>query len=196
MKRIQCIAAALLAGVLVSPTLHAQQVEYVDEGGVRYQVITQTTQRLVPETRYETREYTAYRERYTTDMQESVRSYQVPVTEQQWVPGYQRTWNIFAPPVLSYRLLPVTRWETRTETVRIPVTRRDYIPEKQVQQVPIVTQRLAEEKHVHRVPVGPSSSGAPLMATRNGGVGGTQLENDPPREGSSMWRGGLEPSRP
>ena len=72
------------------------------------------TQKPISETRYESRQYTTYHPRYTTDYHDSVRTYQVPVTEQQWVLGYQRTLNIFAPPVLSYRLVPVTRWETRS----------------------------------------------------------------------------------
>jgi hypothetical protein len=176
--------------------LRADEVRYVEKDGIKYQEIIQTSQRPISETRYEQREYTTYTPRYTTDMQESVRTYQVPVTEQQWVPGYQRTWNVFAPPVLSYRLLPVTRWETRTETVRVPITRRDYIPEKRVQQVPITTQRLAQEDHIHRIPVGPATGSAPLMATRDDSAGGTKLEGDPPKEGGSLWKGGLEPSRP
>ncbi len=162
---------------------------------MRYQVITQTTQRPISETQYVPHEYTTMREHYTTEMQESQRVYQVPVTEQQWVPGYQRTLNIFAPPVLSYRLMPVTRWETRSETVRIPVTKRNYVAEKQVQQVPVVNQRLATEVHTHRIAVGPATGNTPLMATRND-TGGTKLDGDPPRDSGAVWRGGLEPTRP
>ncbi|MGD9724557.1 MAG: hypothetical protein AB7O59_24955 [Pirellulales bacterium] len=191
MTRTHWLAATLLAGMLATPAAHAQDVQYVDGAdGIRYQVITQTTQRPINETRYEPR--TTYQERHTTDFQEVQRTYQVPVTEQQWVPGYQRTLNIFAPPVLSYRLLPVTRWETRVETVRVPVTRRDYIP--QTQQVPVVTQRMAPEKVVRHIPVGTVGDGT-LTANRNDAAGGQQLESDPPREGA-VWRGGLEPTRP
>jgi hypothetical protein len=178
------MAATLLAGMLPTPAVRAQDVQHVDGAdGIRYQVVTQTTQRLINETRYEPR--TTYQERQTTDFQEVQRTYQVPVTEQQWVPGYQRTLNIFAPPVLSYRLLPVTRWETRVETVRVPVTRRDYVP--LTQQVPVVTQRLAPEKVVRHIPIGTVNDGT-LTANRNDSAGGQQLQSDPPRD--NVWNGG------
>lgn len=165
----------------------ADDVQYEDGAdGIRYQVITQTVQRPITETRYEARESTIQRERFTTDMQDSVRTYQVPVTQQQWVPGYQRTWNVFAPPVLSYRLMPVTRWETRTETVRIPVTRRDYVPEKVVQHVPVTNTKIAEEKIVRRVAVGHVGSGtntANIARSDNSSSGGGSApEEDQTRE--------------
>ena len=141
---------------------------------------------------------------YTTDMHDSVRTYQVPVTEQQWVPGYQRTWNIFAPPVLSYRLLPVTRWETRTETVRVPITKREYIPEKQVQQVPITNTRLAEEKIVRRVPIGTVGNGtavarnestaAPATSDANGGLDPPNLPPAVPGARSTAASNGPSPT--
>jgi hypothetical protein len=192
MIRFGLVVVAVAALV---PAAGADEVQYVDEGGVRYQVITQTTQRPISETKYVPHEYTTLREHYTTEMQESQRVYQVPVTEQHWVPGYQRTLNVFAPPVLSYRLMPVTRWETRSETVRIPVTKRNYVSEKQVTQVPVVNQRVATEVHTHRIAVGPATGNAPLMATRND-VGGTKLDGEPPRDSGQVWRGGLEPTRP
>ena len=125
-------------------------------------------QRPITELRYEPRESTVYRERYTTDLQDSHRTYQVPVTEQQWVPGYQRTWNLLAPPVLSYRLMPVTRWETRSETVKIPITRREVIPETQVQQVPRYNTRYAEEETVRHVAIGTVANGTPTVARSEG----------------------------
>jgi hypothetical protein len=192
------IRFGLLVAVIaaLAPRAAAEEVKYVDEGGVRYQVITQTTQRPISETQYVPHEYTTLREHYTTEYQESQRVYQVPVVEQQWVPGYQRTLNIFAPPVLSYRLMPVTRWETRSETVRVPVTKRNYVPEKQVTQVPVVNQRVATEVHTHRIAIGPATGNTPLMATRND-VGGTKLDGEPAAgSNNNVWRGGLEPTRP
>jgi hypothetical protein len=113
-----------------------------------------------------------------------VRTYQVPVTEQQWVPGYQRTWNIFAPPVLSYRLLPVTRWETRSETVRIPITKREYIPQQQVQHVQVPSTKIAEEKIVRRVAIGLEGAGGAANVARSDSFGGTSLDDNPPVENS------------
>ena len=37
---------------------------------------------------------------------------------------------------------------------------------------------------------------APLVATRNDSLGGTKLESDPPKTGTSDYRGGLETRRP
>ncbi len=113
------LGSALLTAQRCGPT---NKSSISNKNGVRYQKIRQVTPKPINETRYEARQYTTYHPRYTTDMQDSVRTYQVPVTEQQWVPGYQRSLNVFKPPVLSYRLVPVTRWETRTETVRVPIT--------------------------------------------------------------------------
>jgi hypothetical protein len=191
MNRAKWIAATLAIGGLALASARADEVTYFEKDGIRYQKIRQVNQRPITELRYEQRESTAYRERYTTDMQETQRTYQVPVTEQQWVPGYQRTWNLLAPPVLSYRLMPVTRWETRTDTVRVPITRRDVIPEKQVQQVPVYNTRYAEEETVRHVAIGTVGNGTPSVA-RSDAPSSTKLENDPPREGSTDWRSGLE----
>lgn len=142
-----------LVALAASHTLAQNQRTYT-EGGVHYRETVSETQRLLPTTRYETREKVVHQPRYTTNMHESVRTYQVPVTEQQWVLGYQRTWNIFRPPVPSYRLMPVTRWETRTETVRVPITKLEYVPQRIVQQVPITDTKIARETVTRRVAIG------------------------------------------
>jgi hypothetical protein len=195
MTRIRLIGAMLVIGTLAAHPLRADDVTYEESNGVRYQVTRQVVPRLHTETHYEPRQYTAYRERYTTEMQEVPRTYQVPVTEQQWVPGYQRSLNIFAPPVLTYRLMPVTRWETRTDTVRVPSTRKDYVPETATQHVPVTTQHLVQEEHTHRVFAGTTGSGtgAGSVASNSGGtgastdgtaVGGLNKVSDPPRDAS------------
>jgi hypothetical protein len=194
MNRAKWIATTLVFGGLSLANLRADEVTYFEKDGIRYQKTRQVVQRPITELRYEPREITVNRERYTTDLQDSHRTYQVPVTEQQWVPGYQRTWNLLAPPVLSYRLMPVTRWETRSETVKIPITRREVIPETQVQQVPRYNTRYAEEETVRHVAIGTVANGTPTVA-RTDGSNGTKLENDPPREGSSDWRSSLEMRR-
>ncbi len=161
--------------------------------GQRYHVTRQLVNRPVTETHYEPRQYTAYRERYTTDMQEQTRTYQVPVTQQQWVPGYQKTWNLLAPPVLSYRLMPVTRLETRTETVRVPVTRREMIPQQLTQHVPVTNTYTVTDEHTHRVALGKTQGGTVAVASNNnnGGVGtqstpaeGAGAPSDASRDGS------------
>jgi hypothetical protein len=192
MKHAQWIA--LVFGVLLAPSLNADEVTYFEKDGIRYQKVRQVNQRPVTELRYEQRESTVHRERYTTDLQESQRAYQVPITEQQWVPGYQRTWNVFAPPVLSYRLMPVTRWETRVETVRVPITKRELVPEQVTQQVPVYNTRYAEEETVRHYAIGTVANGTPTIA-RSTASGSAKLDSDPPREGTTDLRGGLEMRR-
>ncbi len=191
MKPATWIVAVLLLGTL-APAALADDVEYFEKDGIRYQRIRQVTQRPITDVRYEPRESNVYRERFTTDLHETTRTYQVPVTEQQWVPGYQRTWNLLAPPVLSYRLMPVTRWETRTETVKVPLTRREVVPEKQTVQVPVYNTRYAQEEVVRHVAVGTVGSGsgsAASVARSDGGSGAASEEEPAPRENSSDWRG-------
>jgi len=174
--------AALVTLALAAPAALAQDVQYETVNGIRYQVVTQTTQRPITETHWEPRQNTVQRPQYRVEMHDSVRTYQVPVTEQQWVLGYSRGWNIFAPPKPSYRLMPVTRWETRTETVKIPVTKVDYIPEQQTQHVPVTNTHIAEEKTVRRVAIGLEGAAggqAASVARNNDGWGGTSLGDTP-----------------
>jgi hypothetical protein len=196
MKRSRLLVASLVLGSISAAPLAADDSRIVERDGIKYQETTRTLQRPITETRYEDQEYTAYNDRYTTEMQEVQRTYQVAVTQNQWVPGYQRTWNVFAPPVLSYRLMPVTRMENRTETVRIPVTKHESIPSRQVRKVPVTKTHIAQEEHTSRVPIGTVGDGGALVANRNDTGGGTRMESDPPRTSTSGWRSGLEPSRP
>jgi hypothetical protein len=178
MLNARSTAIVLVSAVLAAPHVLAQNARVYEENGIRYQETVSETQRPLTSTRYESRESTVQRPRYTTSMQESVRTYQVPVTEQQWVLGYQRTWNIFRPPVPSYRLMPVTRWETRTETVRIPITKLEYVPEKVVQQIPITDTKIAKETITRRVAIG-VADGAPAVA-RKDDFGGSIPGGEPP----------------
>jgi hypothetical protein len=165
-RKTSALALAALAA-MAAPAIAQQNVQDVVENGIQYRVTTHVTQKAIPETKWVPSETTQVSPRYTTEMQDSVRTYQVPITEQQWVPGYQRTWNIFAPPVLSYRLMPVTRWETRTETVKVPVTKVEYVPYKQVQHIPVTNTRIVPETHVSRVAIGiaPGASGGTAVAS-------------------------------
>ena len=107
---------------------------------------------------------TYYRERYTTDLQDVTRTYQVPVTQYVYEPYLSNRWNPFAQPTLNYRMVPKTSWETKVETVKIPVSRRDVVPETVTQQVPVTTHKVAEDKVVSRVAVGTTSSTAGTLA--------------------------------
>jgi hypothetical protein len=184
----------------------ADDVRYLDENGITYRETTQVTQRAIPQTSMQPRAYTYYRQRYTTELQDSQRTYSVPITEYQWKAETHRTWNPFAAPYVAYRLVPQTRWETKSETVKIPVAKVETVPEQITQQVPVTTHRVAQEKVVTRVAVGHSatppggasavasstSSGSPsTTAVSTGGgdqLGGlSKLDSDPPKQ-SPAWQ--------
>jgi hypothetical protein len=191
----------------------ADEVKYLDEGGITYRETTQTTQRHIPQITLQQREDTYYREQYTTELQDMQRTYQVPITEYQWKPETHRSWNPFSPPYVAYRWVPVTRFETRSETVKIPVAKRNVVPEKITRQVPVTTHHVANEKVVTRVAIGPSAShtgGAANMAAggangsagasmvpvstgggdpANDGMGGmAKLDTDPPKQSPDWGR--------
>ncbi len=183
MRRARSTAAAVVMALLATPAALAQDpVRYYEENGIKYQETTQVTQRPITETRWVPHETTVQTPKLTTTMQPSVRTYQVPVTEHQWVPGWQRTWNVFAPPVLTYRLMPVTRWETRTETVQVPITKQEYVEQRHVQHVPITNTKIANETVVRRVAIGAANSGATANVAQRNDFGGTSLNSDPPRD--------------
>jgi hypothetical protein len=203
-------AAALLA--LGAAGAMADDVKYSEEDGLTYRETTQTIQRPVQHTTMQQRDVTYNRERYTTELQEVQRTYQVPITEYVWKPETHRSWNPFEPPYVAYRMVQQTRYETRSETVKIPVAKREVVPEKITQQVPVTTQRIAQEKVVTKVAIGPAGShatgGASTMAaggannlgnsamassgagSTNDGMGGmAKLDTDPPKQ-SIDWRQG------
>ena len=185
----------------------ADDVRYLDENGITYRETTQTSQRLVPQTTMQQQDYIYNRQRYTTELQEVQRTYQVPITEYQWKPETHRSWNPFEAPYVAYRLVPQTRWETKLETVKVPVAKLEVVPEKITKQVPVTTHRVAQEKVVTRVAVGHSTGGAGSVAaggmngsgnaaamaasgagTSGDSVGGlSKLENDPPKQSSPDW---------
>ena len=84
----------------------------------------------VPQTTMQPHDITYYRERYTTELQDVQRTYQVPITEYQWKAETHRTWNPFAPPYTAYRLVPQTRWETKSKPSRFRSPSGKWCPKK------------------------------------------------------------------
>ncbi len=182
------VAAGLLA--CASGALAQEVREYVEDG-VRYRETRSKVMRPVTETRFEERERTVFREQYSTETEEYTRLVNVPVTEYRWEAYWAGWFNPFAKPHLAYRYVPVTRWETRSETVRRPVTRRELIPEKEVVRVPITERRMVEEEVTRRVAISNDPfDGRPTVAQKNS-IGGTQLRSDPPRQGTDWRAGGI-----
>lgn len=195
------LAVGLLSASLLSGVVAADEVRYVEKDGVTYQETRRVVPRPVLETRMEPREQTIYRDKYSTDFHQSERKYMAPVTEYRWEPQWVTPWNPFSAPYVTYRWVPVTRWVERSETVRIPVTRREVVPEKITTNVPVTTQRIVEDEHISRVAVSAKPQGGASLrsldsdpferegdtgvASRNS-IGGRRLDSDPPREGD--WR--------
>lgn len=151
----------------------AQDVRYYEDGGITYRETTQTVRRPIPHTEMQSRDVTYYREKYTTDLQDVTRTYQVPVTQYVYEPRVENRWNPFTQPTLTYRMVPRTHWETKYETVKIPVARRDVVPETVTQQVPVTTHKIAEDKVVSRVAVGTTANSAGTLAANPSGAGGS-----------------------
>jgi hypothetical protein len=174
----------------------ADEVRYYEQDGVTYREARRIVRRPVAETRYEEHDRTVYRERLDVELRESVRNYTVPVTEYRWQSYWQGRFNPFVQPYLAQRLVPCTRWEARSEVVRIPVTRRELVPEISTVRVPVTTHRVVEEEVISRMAVSGSSSGDPFaspgssLAGSRLGIGGiANLDKDPPRRGTTSGGG-------
>jgi hypothetical protein len=100
------------------------------------------------------------------------RSWYVPITEYSWQQRWERGWNPFAPPVLTQRYVPTTRWELRTDKVQVPVSSYDYVQEAAPAQTPVAGQPLAGPQIISSVAVG-------RAAVSSGGASSSQLAGDP-----------------
>jgi hypothetical protein len=166
----------LLIGVLLvlaAPAVcRAQDVRYYDQNGVTIRETRQVVQHPVVETRMETRQQTVYLDQCKTQMQTVQRTYQTPVTEYYWEAYWANRWNPFEQPYIAYRYVPRVRWELHTETVQMPVTTHEAVPQTQTVQVPVTTQRFVDEELISRMPVNgkpadPFAQGTTSVARRD-----------------------------
>ncbi len=203
---LACLAAT--AGSAAS----AQETQYVDEGGIRYQVTRQVIPRQVPCTEMRDQQQTTYSQQVTTDNLQQQQLYTVPVTQYQLVTRMHNRWNPFGDPYYTYHYEPVTTWTQQVATVQSPVTRVSLAPTTRTVQVPTTTYRTANEEIVRRVAIGATPSPNTAMAssspstTTNSGpsamlaerpsaplssapytAGGQMMQSDPPRQGSG-WQ--------
>jgi hypothetical protein len=188
-------AAWTLAGM--QPAFAEERI--VEKDGKKMREIREVVRQPLMQTQLEPRERTVMQDRYTTEMKSMERSYQVPVTTYQWTPQWEYSWNPLAAPQMVYRQVPVTRWETRKETVRVPVTRHESVPTKIVEHVPVTRQSVVEREYITRVEVPPTVTApttdpfqqtlpAASVATRPSMGGILKLDGAPPRDGSGGWR--------
>jgi hypothetical protein len=121
-----------------------------------------------------------------------VHTYWVPVAEYRWEPYWVNRWNPFAEPYLAYRHVGRTRWEQRSEIVRVPVVcRRDVLPSTAPAAVPswpappqTVVSRVAVAGQTvsgRASPSAPAPAATPFTAHREqfGGIG--RVGDEPPR---------------
>ncbi len=197
-SRLFLIGSLLLA----ASRAMADDVRYYEDGGITYRETTQTVKRPIPHTEMQPRDVTYYREKYTTDLQDVTRTYQVPVTQYQYEPHVEGRWNPFAQPTVTYRMVPRTHWETKTEVVKIPVSRREVVPETVTHQVPVTTHKIAEDKVVSRVAIGTAGTvSAGTLAANPSSLsnGGSTFNASTTQGGSSDSVGGvskLDPNQP
>lgn len=213
MRRAVRIILAALVCLASGVVAVAQETRFYEENGVTYRETKQKVQRPIAETRWDNQQRTVYREKVTCNCADVQRSYYLQVNDAQWEPYIANRWNPFAQPYVAQRLVPRSRWELRTDTVRVPNPRRELVPEVVTVRVPTATTRVVEEEYISRVavstrPVGAGATavaatpnnGQPTLATRpaspgmatamGSAIGGVaRLDSDPPRASSSdAWR--------
>jgi hypothetical protein len=197
------LLAVTIIPLALSATAGADDVRQYTQGGVTYQDVIRTVRAPKTEIQCVERPLTCLQERYDVQYYDSVRTSHVPITEYRWEPYWRGRYNPFVQPYLTYRYVPRTQWETRTQVVKVPVSTRRLVPVTTTVRVPITTQTLVDQDVVvSRSVVGPSIAGAgpvpagdpfasptPAVAVgqqasaqRVGGVA-RYSGNDPPRRG-------------
>lgn len=188
--RIGSLALTLASSVAVNIAF-ADNVREYDENGLRYRETTRIVQRPVYETKMVEQTREIVQPTYTTDQVPTTRTVYLPITEYKPQPVMRGRWNPFIEPYYEYRYVPVTRWETRQETVNVPVVRQQNKTETQTVKVPVTQMRLANEEYVRREIIGRALGDVPAGGNPTGGAaastaartnyGGISLKDPPPR---------------
>jgi hypothetical protein len=187
------LCSVLLIAALATPAAAQSRPgtterEY-EENGVRYRETVHTSSYPTWETRYEERP--VMREQVTFDRQKSQRVVYRPVVEYRWQSVLRNRFNLFAEPYWAYELVPVTRWEAYTETYELPIPRREWVADKsQTVRVPVMAQRMVEEKIVRRVAISDAKGSPEATVARRESTSGKRLDGDPPRKLSRSTSGG------
>ena len=204
------VAAALFAAFVGAGSIRADEVRYYENNGVTWRETRRTVEDRVPVSRMEERTETVYREEFATEMRATPRTSRTPVTEYRWEAFWVGRWNPLAQPYPAYRYVPHTRWETRTETVQVPVNTRRLVPETRVVRGPVGGFQTVQREVVSRVPMGGSRTfvagtlaagpmtpvQTPAVAQRPEIGGISRMESDPPRYGTATaWRASTDAVR-
>jgi hypothetical protein len=191
-------AILLMAGCLSSICGLANgqdDVRFYEENGVTFRETRRVERRPVTTTEWEEKQRTVYRDRYVTEVRDSQRTVYVPVTEYYAEPRVHGWWNPFGRPYVAYHMKPLTRWETRVESVQRPQTVREVVPETEVVRVPKRTVAFEDREVIERVVVEPRGARqlsarpvTPSFRTAESVGGIRRIDNDPPRQGVTNRR--------
>lgn len=219
MRRGMWATIALAAAAVGADGASAQQPEYIDKDGIRYQVIQQQVPTQVAVTEIQNKEQTTYRQQVTTENVQHQQVYHVPVTQYQVVSTLHNRWNPFAEPYWTHHYEPVTTWQQQVGTVQIPVSKVTVVPETKTVQQPVTTWKTAYNTITTHRAIGPTPTGpgantmmagtqpqnigatatlqpvqsqpAARVASTNQ-LGGTAMQSDPPRYGSGNANAGWQ----
>ncbi len=201
------IGLALLA-TTGAGVIHADDVRYYQENGITYREVRRKVSHPVVDTQLQAQQRVCYCPKTTVETRDVVQSHWVPVTEYRQESKLVGRWNPFVQPYYAQRSVPVTRWELRSETVKLPVSRVEYVPQTTTVQVPVTAQRVVEEEIISRMAVSgppaspsvqpttsvavlpgtslqsPATAGVTPVVAQTPSIGGTKLPQDPPRMGT------------
>lgn len=180
MLKSKLFAVGLLA-TFIPPSLATAEDQIVTEGGRRYLIKREVVSRPVSKTDWVENTQEVYREQYTTDYKDTSRLVQVPVTEYRWEAEVVNRWNPFSQPYMVQRLVPRTRWETRTEIVKVPIVERTLVPETRIVRRPETRRWMQEETIERKIALDPPADQDVSNIARREPIGGTRLESDPPK---------------
>lgn len=164
MQRQQRLAIVVLGlvGLLATNLGRADEVRYYQDNGFTFRETRRKVPRTVYTTEMQAREVVRYRPQAAAETRDVVRSVVVPVTENRVENRLVGRWNPFVrQPYFVQRTVPTTRYEYRTETVRVPTAGGPLVAETVVEQVPVPVARVVEDELVSRIAVN-APGGVPL----------------------------------
>ncbi|HWB08602.1 MAG TPA: hypothetical protein VG826_05235 [Pirellulales bacterium] len=136
---------ALATMILVAAPAAADDVRDVtDANGQTWREVHRTVRHPQTETQCVDQQQTYYTEKCDVALCDTYRTYSTPVTEYRWESYWVGRFNPFVQPYLAHRLVPRTRWEMRTEVVKVPVAQRSLVPVTRTVRVPITTERSVD----------------------------------------------------
>jgi len=204
MLAIKPFAISLVLSVIsltVGSVIAQENVRYYEKDGLTYRESREVVQRPLVQTELQPRERVTYREQYSTTIEPQARTVYTPVTTYQWQARWRDVLNPFRPATMAYQLVPQTQWQAHVEHVDTPVSRREVIPQREIVDVPVTTQRFVDEEVIRRTVVNSQPGNGTAVARREvvGGVSRlendpprSRVENDPPRDGAN-WRPASDP---